>query len=71
MLIRSAPHDVIARVFLLISRLEIMRTNKHESKSMLTHTNTHMTRIFSLEIKLALSYFCAILKILFSEYRNT
>jgi len=45
MLIRSISHDVIVRAFLLISRLEIMRTNKHESKNMLTHTNTHMTRI--------------------------
>jgi len=44
MLIRSAPHDEIVRVFLIITRLEIMRTNKHESKSMLTHTNTNMTR---------------------------
>jgi hypothetical protein len=51
MLIRSASHDVIVRVFLLISRLEIMRTRKHESKNMLTHTNTNMTRILYIRTK--------------------
>jgi len=32
-------------VVLLISRLEIMRTSTHESKTIFTHTNILLTRI--------------------------
>ena len=35
----------IAVVFLIISRIEILRASKHESTSILTHGYTYMTRI--------------------------